>query len=456
MRQILAGLVVLTSLVSTAIADSTGPTSQPSDERLIAGLESAVQSVIERAAPSVVALRVDRRPLRTDELGDSTSPMTTATGSGIIIRGDGMILTCHHVIEGAATIQVTLHDGRRLRAKLVAQDPRDDLAIVRIALDGLPSLAMTDSVSPARGSFVVAIGYPFGAAFDGHASASFGIVSAVGRAMPEEFCRDEDRYFGDMIQATTPLQAGCSGGALVDRSGKLIGVLSIRGGDAGAASGFAIPINDHTRGLISRLLLGETIEYAYLGVDVAAPIEPAAAMRSRESNEGVRVVRVWDDGPARVAGLRPGDVIKSINGNAVDSPDQFVRLMGQFAPGRRVSVRLEQSGGDRTLVVRLGTRNMGKLNQTPHDEVELRGATLSRIDDAIPTAASLDSQAMMVVRVEADSAADRAGITPGDIIVGLEGRPIRANAEDWPTDPRRDLLVGLASGASVLVKAEEP
>jgi S1-C subfamily serine protease len=456
MQLIPISFILSLSLASLAIVDYPLPTSQPTDEALLASLESTLQSVIDRTAPGVVAIRANRSPLSTSDISKQTAP-PVVTGSGVIIRHDGMILTCHHVIEGAATIEVTLHDGRRLRAKLVAQDPRDDLAILRVSLENLQAVTLADVQRPVRGSIVVALGYPFGATLDGHASASFGIVSAVGRAIPEEFCRDEDRYFGDMIQATATIQSGCSGGGLVDRKGTLIGILSVRAGDAGsiAATGFAIPINTHTRSLIERMLLGESVEYAYLGVDVATLIEPSIIADKASTPSGVRVVRVWDDGPARLVGLRPGDIIKSIDNEPLASPDEFVRLMGQFTPGRQVKLQLVRRDGPQSLDVRLVARHVARQEQVPTSELELRGATLSKIDGGLPQTIGMDGQAMMVVRVEADSAADRAGITPGDIIVGLEGRPIRISPDDWPTDPRKDLLIGLSSGASVLVKAEE-
>jgi S1-C subfamily serine protease len=233
---ILAGLVFVTTATvraepppatsepATTTSAATQPTaSQPSGASTapaspgepLQRFQDALEALVERIGPTVVAIQTDRRP-SPGEAAAGNPLAWVASGSGVIVRGDGMVLTSQHVIEGAIAIHVTLNDGRFFRARRIAADPRADLAIIQIGADHLAAAELGDVREVRRGQIVLALGNPLGLAADGQAAVSLGIVSAIGRPLPGALGKDEDRHYGDMIQTSAAINPGHSGGPLVD------------------------------------------------------------------------------------------------------------------------------------------------------------------------------------------------------------------------------------------------
>lgn len=431
------------------------PTSTPSDHAAndalvdpLAELERAVMRLIDEASPWVVAIAVERRAAPAAAARDPF--VTSASGSGVIIRSDGRILTNQHVIADAATIHVTLHDGRRFRARRVAADPRADLAVIAVAEEGLPIAPLVDARELRRGALVLALGNPLGLAADGQAAAALGIVSAIARPLPETFGRDEDRYYGDMIQTTAQIHPGHSGGPLIDRCGRVVGIVAAASlPQAGAEPiAFAIPLTARTRLVIDKLLDGVEPDYGYAGVRVGSLSE----LRGRRDRGGVLLETVFPEGPAHAAGLRDGDVILAMEGSTVDSADEFVQRVGAAGPDRTVEMEYERQGRPGRTRVTLARRPPTEAHPARIAPFVFRGATLGEPDAATRQAGRLPTGCLMVLVVASGSPADRAGLTPGDVIVRIEGRPVTADASRHLAEASGDVLLGLSHGGSVLVR----
>ncbi|MBK8271213.1 MAG: trypsin-like peptidase domain-containing protein [Planctomycetes bacterium] len=395
-------------------------------EKLLADVQAALVELVRRVDPAVVTIQADRNPAALGRRDDWTARPWVSTGAGVIIRDDGMILTSQHVIDRAGAISAVLHDGRVIRAIPIAEDRRADLAIIRIQSDNLQAAELAPDDSFRRGNIVVALGNPLGLSGDGQASVSHGIISAIGRPLPENFGRDEDRYYGDMIQTTAPINPGNSGGPLIDIYGRIIGVITAVSTrwDGHEGIGFAVPINAHTRSIINKLLHGQQVEYGYLGVEVE-PIDDAKRRAAKlKDGEGVTVNTVFPGGPAERAGIRGGDAVSSVNGEVVRSVEHFVRAIGALGPNHVATIVYVRDAKQRTARVTLTRRPSNETKPMPDVQVSFRGAELGTVTQGTRLLANLPENALLVLRVETGSATDGAGLTPGDIIVRIDGEAL--------------------------------
>ncbi|MBN2562943.1 MAG: trypsin-like peptidase domain-containing protein [Phycisphaerae bacterium] len=441
-------------------AEARGPFNGPppagNGTELLERLQQAFESVIGRVSPSVVAIHGERSPTKSDDDTAAAPLDPSSTGGGVIIREDGMILTSQHVIEAAGDIHVTLHDGRRLRANLVAADERSDLAILHTGTAGLTAAQLGDASEVRRGHLVLAFGNPLGLANDGQAAVSQGIVSAVGRPLPTAFGRDQDRYYGDMIQITAQVSPGNSGGPLVDIHGRVIGVVTALGvpSDGNEGIGFAVPITAHTKEIISKLLRGERIDYGYLGVQVTTPTDAQRRAAGLGEHRGALVDFVLAGGPADRADLRSGDIIVALGQTDILSADHFIRLIGAAGPGQRIEITFVRDSKQHRVTVQLARREAPTTQPLPLRTINFRGAVLGEVEPAMRSASNLPDNALLVLMVNAGSPADRAGLTPGDIIVRVQGQSSTSDVEALLGSSSGDVLLGLANGGSALVKAE--
>lgn len=417
-------------------------------------LQDGIEALVEKVGPAVVAIQTDRRPSPGEP--SSGDPLDWVTsGSGVVIRSDGMILTSQHVIEGALAIHVTLFDGRSCRARRVAADPRADLAALQIAERDLTVAELGDVRGVRRGHLVLAFGNPLGLAGDGQAAVSLGIVSAIGRPLPQTVGRDEDRYYGDMIQTSAPINPGHSGGPLVDIDGRVIGVLTALGASgASGAIGFAVPVSERTRRIIDRLLEGQTIEYGYLGVEVVNLTEAQIRSAGLPAGRGVLVDSVVSGEPAAAAGLRGGDIVLAVDRRAVSSADDFVSLVGALEPGQTAAVEFLRKQHRAVAHVIVGKRPASPAIADAQGAMEFRGAVLETVPAEMREANHLPAGAMLVVLVGAGSPGDRAGLAPGDIIVRVNGRTLAGDFIRALAATGEDCLVGLSSGHSMIIKGE--
>jgi putative serine protease PepD len=281
----------------------------------------------------------------------------SGTGSGVVIRADGYILTNEHVVAAAGSngrISVTFADGRTATATVVGTDKATDLAVVKVSgVSGLTAAAFADSDAVKVGQTVVAVGSPLG--LDG--TVTEGIISALHR--PATGASDDSAVI-DALQTDAPINPGNSGGPLVDLAGRVVGInQSIAtagsndglGGAAGGGSGnigigFAIPSNTAAR-IAEQLIATGSATHGFLGVQ--------AGDSSSGSSTGATIASVESGGPAADAGLQAGDVVTAIDGRAIGDGKDLVAAIRALAPGEKVTLAVQRDGAERTVTVTLGS-----------------------------------------------------------------------------------------------------
>jgi serine protease Do len=307
---------------------------RPSDAEALDAYSRVVTEVAEQLAPSVVNLRVSGRTPR--------GRRVEGGGSGVIVTPDGFLLTSAHVVESAARVRVTFVDGAELQAERIGVDPLSDLALLRVHGDAFAPARLGDADRLRVGQLVVAIGNPHGFA----GSVTAGVVSALGRSLP---LHSAGRVIDNVIQVDAALNPGNSGGALVDGRGAVVGINTAV---AGIGLGLAVPINDATRRIVSSLMRDGRVRRAYVGIAGGSrPLPPRLAARLGRRGS-IEVVEVVEGSPAAQAGLRPEDLIVSIDGAAVESVSDLQRLLVAELIDRPVALGIARGADERTLELR--------------------------------------------------------------------------------------------------------
>lgn len=285
----------------------------------------AVISVADQLGPSVGSLRVYRRG------------RPRGSGSGVVVTQDGFMLTSAHVVAGSdGRVTAAFADGRDLRAEVVGSDPLSDLAVLRAEGDGLHAAPLGDAERLRVGQLVVAIGNPHG--FGGSVTA--GVVSALGRSLPTRL-GSAVRIVENVIQTDAALNPGNSGGALADGLGRVVGINTAV---AGVGLGLAVPVNATTRRIIAALMSEGRFRRAYLGIASGTRPLPPRLARELGREAGVEVVEVVDGSPAARAGIRPEDLILSLDETPVETAGDVQRLMVGDLIGRSVRARILRGG----------------------------------------------------------------------------------------------------------------
>jgi S1-C subfamily serine protease len=289
----------------------------------------AVIDVAERLTPSVGSLRVARR-VRGGRLLDGG-------GSSVVITPDGFMLTSAHVVARTdGTGRASFVDGREVDFDVVGADALSDLAVLRADSRDLIPSTLGDAERLRVGQLVVAIGNPHG--FGGSVTA--GVVSALGRSLPTRSGATQ-RVVDNVIQTDAALNPGNSGGALADGRGRVVGINTAV---AGVGLGLAVPINGATRRIIAALMTEGRFRRAYLGIAGGPRPLPPRLARELGQESGVEIVQVIEESPAASAGLRPEDLIVSVDHAPITGVDQLHKLMISDAIGRRVHIGLIRSG----------------------------------------------------------------------------------------------------------------
>jgi len=278
---------------------------------------------------------------------------SSSLGSGVIVSPQGIILTNHHVIEGADEIEVAFADGRKRNAKLIGSDPETDIAVLKIDATDLPSpITLGKMESVQVGDVVLAIGNPFGVG----QTVTSGIVSALGRNQLGI------NTFENFIQTDAAINPGNSGGALVDTKGNLIGIntaiYSRSGGNMGI--GFAIPINT-AKQVMESILTNGSVTRGWIGVEPQnLSKELAESLNLPKDAIGVLISGVLEGGPADKAGMKPGDVLTQVNDQAVNDVVTLLNRIAQTNPGDEAKINLLRKGKQMTLKVQVGKRPKSK------------------------------------------------------------------------------------------------
>ncbi len=259
-------------------------------------------------------------------------------GSGVIISPDGYIVTNNHVIEDADNIEVVLNDNRKFTAKVIGRDPNTDIALVKIDAKELPFLVWGNSETLKLGEWVLAVGNPFNLT----STVTAGIVSAKSRSIG---IMSGQLPLESFIQTDAAVNPGNSGGALVNASGELVGINAAIASRTGSYSGysFAIPAS------IARKVVGDLkqfgeVQRALLGVEIRTVDDNLAKEKKMDKIEGVYVAKTTEQGAARQAGIKEGDVITVVNGNQVNTISQLQEQIGKYRPGDKVVITVKRSG----------------------------------------------------------------------------------------------------------------
>jgi putative serine protease PepD len=323
-----------------AVADDGGsaaPAVATATVTPVATSTNAIAALVKKVEPSVVSIHDD--VTQTDQFGQTQSGQ--AAGSGFVLTADGYIVTNNHVIDGATNITVDFHDGSTVDAKVVAADPRSDLAVLKVDQTGLAPLPLGASSALQVGDQLVAIGNALD--LSGGPTVTTGIVSATGRSLDEE----NGVSLSDMIQTDTAINPGNSGGPLLNMAGEVVGINTAVAGEA-QNIGFAISI-DHAKSLIEQLQQGDVPAHAMLGVGT----------QPTEDGTGVEVAQVDAGSAAAKAGLQQGDVITSVDGTNTDDPDTLGGVIADHKPGDQVKVTYTRGGASHDVTVTLGARSTG-------------------------------------------------------------------------------------------------
>ncbi|MEL6698418.1 MAG: trypsin-like peptidase domain-containing protein [Bacteroidota bacterium] len=280
------------------------------------------------------------------------SRQQVSSGSGVIISSDGFIVTNNHVIASADELTVTLSDNRSYTAKVIGTDPTTDLGLIKIEGTNFEAITLANSDNVAVGEWVLAVGNPFSLA----STATAGIVSAIGRDL--EIIEDR-MAIESFIQTDAAVNPGNSGGALVNLEGQLIGINTAIASPTGAYAGyaFAVPANI-VRKVITDLKEFGGVQRAFLGLINAESLNGELAKKERlDLTEGVLVKKLADEGGAGKAGIRPGDVIVSIDGIKIKNDAKMTELIGRNRPGDVIDVKVFRNGKYQTFNVQLTDLN---------------------------------------------------------------------------------------------------
>ena len=411
-RSALPALLLFGAAAGTAAA--LAPDDPPAATAQAAQLEDAFATVAERVSPAVVSLRVEAEapagapsPLQRFFGGGAAPPaIRRGGGSGFLIRPDGHILTNAHVVDGARRIEARLRDGRRFPGRVVGVDPDTDLAVVKIDASGLPTLELAESEAVRPGQWSLAVGSPFGLDY----TVTAGVVSAVGRgigANPVE----------DFVQTDASINPGNSGGPLVDLRGRVIGVNTMILG-RGTGIGFAVA-SDLAGRVAEQLIEDGRVRRAWLGVSFQELSPGLAGRLGLDAARGALVSAVVPEGGAARAGLRPGDVIVSVDERAVEDGRDLLRAVLAQDVGARVRLGVVRDGQRRELEATLGERPSERVAARERAEPGAAGGawglSLAPLDRAERQA--LGEGGVKVAAVRPGSPAERAGLRPGDVLV---------------------------------------
>lgn len=412
-------------------------------------LGRAFTEVAERVLPSVVSIHVEAEA-DTDgwpfffpfmsPYGHEV-PRVRGSGSGVIIREDGVILTNNHVVERARRLTVRLRDGRTFRGRILGTDPATDLALVKIDATGLPAARLGDSDQARVGEWVLAIGAPLGL----EATVTHGVISATGRGGLGA------NEIEDYLQTDASINPGNSGGPLVNLRGEVLGINTmIIGRNTGI--GMAVP-SRLAQSVVQQILRNGRVSRGWIGVGVQDLTSDLARTMGLGNTRGALINQVEPGTPAARGGIQVGDVVTAIDGSAVTCAHDLVRSITRRGVGEQVNLTVLRNGRTHTVTVTTAERpgsqqaSIGPYQEPPapagrqgYRGLGLRLATLG--PDAA-TRLGVPPGSVVVAGVEPGSPADEAGLRRGDVILRADGQEVRsiADVQSAAQDQRVALLV---------------
>jgi Do/DeqQ family serine protease len=396
----------------------------------VSEVKASFAPVVRRASPAVVNVLTTQRTARNPFFEAYGAPQGQGafrpTGSGVIVRADGVIVTNNHVIENATSVRVSLADRREFDARVLVRDPRADLAVLKIEAERLPTVNIDVAEQPEVGDLVLAIGNPFGVG----QTVTSGIVSATNRTEAGDITQ-----IGALIQTDAAINPGNSGGALVDMDGDLIGINTAILSRSGTSSGvgFAVPAVVVRQAVESAAGGATRVVRPYLGVGSVELTSEVAESLGLARPDGVLVQTVTPNSPAARAGVREGDVIVAVNGRPIVEPGALNFAVATARPGETLTLQLNRRGRGETVRARLeAPPELPRVQRTVAGRNPLTGATVANISADFIDAAGVNPLNVVegVIVVDAGrTVAARSGFRRGDILQAVNGRPVRTVPE---------------------------
>jgi serine protease Do len=341
---------------------------------------------------------------------------TRGQGSGFIVSADGVILTNAHVVRDAKEVTVKLTDRREFRAKVLGADPKTDVAVLKIDAHNLPVVTLGKTSELKVGEWVLAIGSPYG--FENTVTA--GVVSAKGRSLPDDSAVP-------FIQTDVAVNPGNSGGPLFNTRGEVIGINSQIYSQTGGYQGlsFAIPIDVASK-IKNQLVATGKVDHARLGVAVQEVNQTLADSFKLDKPAGALVSSVERGGPAERAGLQPGDVILSLNDQPIVSSGDLPAAIGLAAPGEKVKLEIWRKGSRETLTAQLGNAGDKATQTASKGEGDSHGKLGLALRPLQPDEKREAGVADGLMIQDASGPAAMAGVEAGDVLLAVNGTPVRS------------------------------
>jgi serine protease Do len=372
--------------------------------------------------------------------GQGRPHLALAQGSGFFISSDGYAVTNGHVVNDSETVEIQTDDEKTYKAKVVGTDSKTDVALLKIdGRNDFPFVAFGEGV-PQVGDWVLAVGNPYGLG----GTVTAGIISARGRDIGAS-------PYDDFIQIDAPVNKGNSGGPAFDENGRVVGVTtaiySPSGGSVGI--GFAIPA-DTVKSVVTQLKEHGTVTRGWIGVQIQPVTDEIASSLGLSKAEGALVDEPQPDSPASKAGIKPGDVIQSVNGEEVKDSRGLARKIAGIAPGQTVTLGVVRDGAEKTITVQIG-QMPDRTGQEPRQSHQYHGdAPLGLTLAPAAAVVGAGTPGVIVTDVEPDGPAAEQGIHAGDFILEVAGKPVNHPSEV------RDALDAARSGGkqSVLMRVK--
>jgi serine protease Do len=367
-------------------------------------------------------------------------------GSGFIIDREGHIVTNNHVIEGADEITVRLSNDKEYDAEIVGRDPNTDLALIKIkGASNLVPLKMGDSDQLEIGSWVVAMGSPFGL----EQTVTAGIVSAKGRVIGSG-------PYDDFIQTDASINPGNSGGPLLNMNGEVVGINTAIVAQ-GQGIGFAIPVN-MAQGIIRQLEESGSVTRGWLGVGIQNLTPELAEYYGLKDQKGVLVARVFEGDPADKAGIKANDIIIAVDGKPITTSRELTGTIANIPVGQKTPITILRDGKEKTVKVKIAKRD----NSEPRAQrqPESNGELGIRIAEMTPEMAkrfghSESDKGVLVVDVKSGSKAAEAGIRQGDLVKEVNRRPVTEVSDlraELKKDDNAQLLIKRPNAGFIVIK----
>jgi serine protease Do len=365
-----------------------------------------------------------------------------AQGSGFFISGDGYIVTNNHVVDHATEVTVTTTDGKTISAKVIGTDPKTDLALLKVNEGSNYPFVTFASQSPRVGDWVIAVGNPFGLG----GTVTAGIVSARGRDIGSG-------PYDDFIQIDAPVNHGNSGGPTFNNQGEVVGVntaiFSPSGGSVGI--GFAIA-SDVVQNVVQSLKDNGVVARGWLGVEIQPVSQEIADSLNAKTTAGALVARDQPDSPALAAGVKAGDIITAVNGDAVADPKELARKIAVLGPKKHVDLAIVRDGAAQTIGLTLGMLPGEQVAKAePQPQAAEPNTQLARLGITLE-AFKAGHDGVVVAEVDPEGVAGQTGLQAGDVIVDAGGKPV-ARAADISAafdaakaDGRKAVLLRVKSG----------